>query len=124
VNLITGEPTGLGELEQREGTMLDDAEAYLRANPIVAVFGAVALGFAVGMIARSLEKEPEPRPMHDVLREIRGAISPFGKKARHAYADSSEKVREAVRAAGKKARTFDAENFTRPVNRWWRRFAS
>ena len=39
-------------------------------NPLPAMFGAVAVGFAIGLIARSLEKEREPEPIRDALRGV------------------------------------------------------
>ncbi len=100
--------------------LVRQTENYVRGNPLPALVGAVAVGFALGLIARSLETRREPEPIHDALNELRSMLSPFAKKTRKGFADSSEAVREAVEQAVERAREIDLD----PVAGWWKRLWS
>ncbi len=101
--------------------LLRKAEIYVRANPLPAVLGAVAVGFALGLISRSLESQREPEPIRDALNEIRSMLKPLAKKTRKAYAGSSDVVRDAVEQAVERAKDLDVDRYVDPVSSWWKR---
>lgn len=110
--------------ENRPQDFLREAEDYVRTNPIPALLGAVAVGFALGLVARSLESRREPEPIRDALNEIRSMLGPLAKKTRQAYSDSSDAVREAVEHAVEAAKDFEMDRCVAPVTGWWKRLWS
>jgi len=109
------------ELKTQGQDLARQAENYVRANPIPALIGAVAVGFALGLISRSLEKQREPEPIRDALNEIRSLLKPLAKKTRKAYAESSDTVREAVEHAVERAKELDVDRYVDPLSSWWKR---
>ena len=101
--------------------MVRETENYVRGNPIPALLGAVAVGFAIGLLARSLEHERDPEPIRDAVNEIRALLKPLAKKTRKAYAESSDAVHDAVAQAVERAKDLDVEHYVDPVARWWKR---
>ena len=101
--------------------LVRQTENYVRANPLAALLGAVAVGFALGLISRSLESPREPEPIRDALNEIRAMLKPLAKKTRKAYADSSDVVRDAVEQAVEKAKDLDVDRYVDPLSGWWKR---
>lgn len=110
------------EIKDRGQDFVRETENYVRGNPVPALLGAIAVGFAIGLIARSLEREREPEPIRDALNEIRGLLKPLAKKTRRAYADSSHAVHDAVAQAVERAKDLDVEHYVDPVAKWWKRF--
>jgi len=100
--------------------LVRQTENYVRGNPIPSLLGAVAVGFALGLIARSLETRREPEPIHDALNELRALLLPLAKKTRKGLSESSDAVREAVEQAVERAREIDLD----PVAGWWKRLWS
>lgn len=112
------------EIQEPKGqarALVEQTESYVRANPIPALLGAVAVGFVLGMVARSLETEREPEPIRDALNEIRSMLKPLAKKTRKTYAESSDVVREAVEKAVERAKDLDVDRYVDPVSAWWKR---
>lgn len=105
----------------RNPSLLEEAEGYVRSNPLPALLGALAAGLVIGFIARSLEREREPEPIRDAVNEIRGALKPFAKKTRKAYATSSEAVREAIDDAVARVKGIEVDECADPVAKWWKR---
>lgn len=109
------------ELKDQGQDIVRQTENYVRANPIPALLGAVAVGFAIALISRSLEREREPEPVRDALNEIRSILKPLAKKTRKAYAESSDSVREAVEQAMEKAKDIHVDRYVDPLAGWWKR---
>jgi hypothetical protein len=105
-----------GSVEQKASDLAQQADAALRENPIPAIITAVAVGFGIGLLVRTLQHE-EPHPVRDCLDETRGylrdAWRPLQKTAKRAYADSSKAVREAVDEL--------PELELDPIAKWWKR---
>ncbi len=100
--------------------LVRQTENYVRGNPIPALLGAVAVGFVLGAVARSLEPRRDPEPIQDALNELRGILAPLAKKTRKGIAESSDAVREAVEQAVERAKDLDLD----PVAGWWKRLWS
>jgi hypothetical protein len=83
---------------QPQAQVVEKTERIVRENPVPSILSAIAVGFAIGLLARSLR--PEPHPVRDYLDEtsdyLRSLLNPVGKRARRAYESSSEAVRDAV----------------------------
>lgn len=109
------------DLKEQGQDLFRQTENYVRANPIPALLGAVAVGFAIGLISRSLETTREPEPIRDALNEIRAMLKPIAKKTRKAYAESSDAVRDAVEQAVERAKDLDVDRYADPVSSWWKR---
>lgn len=90
---------------------------YVRENPVPLLLGAVAVGFLLGLAARSLERERRREPIHDALDEIRGFLKPLARRAREAAGHSAD----IVRGAADRVRHLDAEDCAAPLSGWWRK---
>lgn len=105
---------------------LQNADTYLRENPIPALLGALAVGFAIGLLARALESKPKPARLRDHLDEAEDYLhsiwTPFSKKTRRAYHKSAEAVRDAVGDTVERVRDVDVDEYTDPVVKWFRRW--
>lgn len=108
------------KLPKQAQDLVRQTEEYVRTNPLPALLGAVAVGIAIGMVARALEREREPQPLQDALNEIKALLKPIAKKTQKAYAESSDAVREVVEQALDKAKEIDVD----PVAGWWKRLWS
>jgi hypothetical protein len=112
----------------QEPTMTERADTYVRANPVPAIITAVAVGFALGLLARLLEGERKHEPISDCLDETTdwfgSVFRPVAKKTRRAYATSSHAVRDAVEHAGDAIRHIDTDDYVDPVVKWWKRLWS
>ncbi len=93
---------------------------YVRENPVPLLLGAVAVGFLLGLVARQLERERKPEPIHDALDEIRGFLKPLARRARQAAEHSAEVVRD---AAGRVSE-IGVEDYAAQVSGWWRKLWS
>jgi hypothetical protein len=117
-----------GNLKEKAGEITQRADAYVRQNPVPALIGAVALGFAIGLLARSAEPHRRHEPIQDCLDEtgdfFSSLFSPVAKKSRHAYSASSRAVRDAVDAASSKVKDVDVDDYVDPVVKWWKRLWS
>lgn len=109
------------EFKEQGQDLVRQTENYVRTNPLPALLGAVAVGFALGLISRSFETSREPEPIRDALNEIRSLLKPLAKKTRKAYAESSDVVREAVEQAVEKAKDLDVDRYVDPLSGWWKR---
>jgi ElaB/YqjD/DUF883 family membrane-anchored ribosome-binding protein len=109
------------EIKDRGQDLVRETENYVRGNPVPALLGAVAVGFVIGLVARSLEREREPEPIRDAVNEIRGLLEPLRKKTRKACAESSGAVHDAVAQAVERAKDLEVEHYVDPVAKWWRR---
>ena len=105
------------EANEPTETLLQEADHYIRANPVPAVLAALAVGFAIGLLTRLAEPEPKHEPLRDALDEIRSLLAVGAKRGKKAYAQSADVVREAVEQAVEKAREIDVD----PVAKWWKR---
>jgi ElaB/YqjD/DUF883 family membrane-anchored ribosome-binding protein len=112
------------DLKSQGNDLVRQTENYVRGNPIPALLGAAAVGFALGLVARSLEPRRESEPFQDALDELRSVIKPIAKKTRKAYANSSDAVRDAVEQAVERARDLDVDRYVDPVTGWWKRLWS
>ena len=106
---------------------LHKADVYVRENPFPTILGALAIGFALGLLARG--SEPTPRSHWEDLREraedaednLRSLLGAIGKKSRKAYKKGSSAVRDAVEDAAAAAGKIDVEDYTDPVSHWFRK---
>ena len=108
------------DAKERAQDLLRETDTCIRANPVPAVLTALGIGFAIGVMSRWVEPAPRREPWHDIVDEIRDALSTSAKRGRKAYAHTSEAVREAVEQAVEKAREVDVD----PVMKWWKRLWS
>ncbi len=106
------------------GGLLHEADVYLRENPVPVVLGAVALGFALGLLVRALETEPREERWKDRVDDteeyLRSILKPLAKKSKKAYRKSSKAVRGAVDETIDRARDIDVEDYTDPLAKWFR----
>ena len=114
-------------VKDKSHELTERADLYVRQNPVPAIIGAVALGFALGLLARSIE--PTRRePIQDCLDEtgdfFGSLFTPVARKSRRAYSASSRAVHDAVDAASKKVRDVDVDDYVDPVVKWWKRLWS
>lgn len=105
------------EVTERAEEYLQETGRYVRENPVPLLFGAVALGFLLGLAARQLERERKHEPIHDALDEIRGFLKPLAKRARSAAGHSADLVRQAA----DRVRHLEAEECAAPLSGWWRK---
>ena len=106
---------------------LHTADEYVRENPIPTILGALAIGFALGILVRG--SEPTPRSKWEDLRSrvedsednLRSLLGALAKKSRKAYKKGSSAVRDAVDEAADAARHIDVEDLADPVTSWFRR---
>ena len=121
--------TGLGRTPSaKPETLCQRADEYVRENPVPAVLGAVALGFALGLLARGLEPHRRHEPIRDCFYDTSDMLGsffrPLAKKTRHAYSASSSAVRDAVDHAAARARDVEVDDYVDPVVSWWKRIWS
>jgi len=113
------------EIKHEAGRTLRQAGSYVRENPVPTIIGAVALGFAIGLIVRSIESEKRSDQLRDTLEDaedyLRSVLVPLVKKSKRTYAKSAEAVRDAVADAVDRARDIDVDDYTDPVANWWGR---
>jgi ElaB/YqjD/DUF883 family membrane-anchored ribosome-binding protein len=114
------------EITQEAGQSLRRAGTYVRENPVPTVLGALALGFAIGLIVRSMEKEDQSDRLRGRLEDaedyLRTILKPLAKKSKRVYAQSADAVRDAVEDAVQRAHDIDVTDYTDPVAGWWNRF--
>jgi len=107
--------------------LMQETDAYFRENPIPILLGAVAVGVVVGIFVASLEESRRRDPLRefidDITEGVRGRLKPWQRKARRAYASSSERVADAVHDAVERARK-DVDPVVAPVAAWWKRIWS
>lgn len=104
--------------------VLQQADTYVRKNPIPIIVGALGLGLAIGLLSR-----PTPPSVRGLLQNnlddtgeyLRSLLSPYAKKSNRAYRKAADAVREAVEDAVEKARDVDVHDYTDPVAGWWQR---
>ena len=117
-----------GETESRTSDLLAGTDRYIRENPVPAVLGALAVGFAIGLLTRFIDHPAESHPVRDYVDETSSSLGtffrPMAKKTRRAYHHSSEAVREAMEQAADRARDIDVDHYVDPVAKWWRRMWS
>ena len=109
------------DIKDQGQDLVRQTENYVRANPVPALIGAVAVGFVLGLAVRSLEPEREAEPLRDALNDLRGMLKPLKKKTSKAYANSSDTVREAVEQALDRAKDLHVERYVDPVAGWWKK---
>jgi ElaB/YqjD/DUF883 family membrane-anchored ribosome-binding protein len=113
------------EIRHEAGRTLRQAGTYVRENPVPTILGALAVGFAIGLIVRSLEHEKRSDQFRDKLEDaedyLRAVLLPLAKKSKRAYAKSADAVRDAVESAVERAREIDVDDYTDPVVNWWGR---
>jgi ElaB/YqjD/DUF883 family membrane-anchored ribosome-binding protein len=100
--------------------LLRETDNCIRANPVPAVLTALGIGFAIGVLTRFIDAPPRREPWQEVVDEIRGALATGTKRGKRAYADTADKVRDAVEQAVEKAQEIDID----PVAKWWKRLWS
>ncbi|HEX8311900.1 MAG TPA: hypothetical protein VF614_11320 [Chthoniobacteraceae bacterium] len=117
-----------GTIKDKSGELTERADLYVRQNPVPAIIGAIAVGFALGLLARSIEPTRRHEPIRDCLDDtgdfFGSLFSPLARKSRHAYSTSSRAVRDAVDSASSKVRDVDVEDYVDPVVKWWKRLWS
>lgn len=117
-----------GSLKERSQELTDRADHYVRENPVPALIGAVAVGFALGLLARSIEPSRRHEPIQDCLDEtgsfLESLFTPLAKKSRRAYSRSSKAVHNVVDAAASQIRDVDVDDYVDPVVKWWKRLWS
>lgn len=112
------------DIKDQGQDLVRQTENYVRANPVPALIGAVAVGFVLGLAVRSLEPQREAEPLRDALNDLRGMLKPLAKKTRKAYAHSSDSVRDAVEQAMDRAKDLDVDRYVDPVAGWWKKLWS
>jgi ElaB/YqjD/DUF883 family membrane-anchored ribosome-binding protein len=109
------------EIKKDTQRALRQAGDYVQNNPAPAIFGALVVGIAIGLLARALEKEDRPRlqdRLEDTEEYLRSVLKPLAKRSKSAYAKSADAVRDAV----ERARDLEVDDYTAPVVSWWQRF--
>jgi len=114
-------PMETEEITQEAKRTLRQAGSYVRENPVPTIIGALAVGFAVGLLVRSMEEESRAEVLRGKLDDaedyLRSVIGPLAKRSKRAYAKSAEAVRDAV----ERARDIEVEDYTDPMIGWWQR---
>jgi hypothetical protein len=100
---------------------LHEADAYVRQNPIPALFCALGVGFALGLLVRALDRPTPAKVFESKLGEAGGylgsLLAPVAYQGKRAYHKSADAVRDAVETA----RDIDVEDYTDPVVSWFSR---
>lgn len=104
---------------------------YVENNPVAAVIQALAIGFAVGMVARLIEGRHEKEPEIEVKRKptlddakfhLGSLVLPFlwpaWQKAQEGYGKSAEAVREAMEKVSKGDLTSEGKKHLKKVEKW------
>jgi len=116
-----------GGFQQEATEALHRADMYVRENPVPTVLGALALGFVIGILVRPSEPTPRSRwndakdYAGDVEDQLRSLLNSIAKKSKKAYKKSSSAVRDAVEDAADAARDIDLDDYTDPVQSWFRK---
>jgi ElaB/YqjD/DUF883 family membrane-anchored ribosome-binding protein len=108
------------DAKDRAQDLLRETDNHIRANPLPAVLTALAIGVVIGALTRFVEPAPRREPWQDAVDEIRNALNSGTKRGKKAYADTADKVRDAVEQAVEKAHDIDLD----PVAKWWKRLWS
>lgn len=107
--------------ESRAQQALQDADTYVRENPIPAVLCAVGIGFALGLLVRALERPSAADIFEERVGQTRSFLSslfsPVARETGRAYRKSSDAIRGAVDTA----KDIDIEDYTDPVVGWFSR---
>jgi ElaB/YqjD/DUF883 family membrane-anchored ribosome-binding protein len=113
---------------RRTTELVRGTDRYLRENPVPAVLGALAVGFAIGLLTRLVDHERQATPVRDAVDDsaetLRSLFAPAAKKTRHAYRQSASAVREAMDQVAGKASDLDLDDYVDPITKWWRRLWS
>ncbi len=108
------------EIKQDTTRALRQAGEYVQNNPAPAIFGALVIGIAIGLLARSPERDERSQllgRLEETEDYLRSVLKPLAKRSRDAYAKSADAVRDAV----ERARDIDVDDYTDPVVGWWQR---
>jgi len=109
----------------RNSDLVRGTDRYLRENPVPAVLGALAVGFAIGLLTRLVDQERRPTPVRDAVDDsadvLRSLFTPAARKTRQAYRQSASAVRDAIDHVAEKASDIDVDDYVDPVTKWWRR---
>ncbi len=108
------------DARERAQDLLRETDNCIRANPVPAVLTALGIGILIGALTRFAEPPPRREAWQDVVDEIRGALATGSKRGKKAYAETADKVRDAVEQAVGKAHDLDLD----PVAKWWKRLWS
>ncbi len=106
---------------------LHRADEYVRENPVPMILGALAIGFALGLLVH--HSEPTPRSRWDDVRDcvgdseesLKDLLKAVAKQSRKAYKKGSGAVRGVVDDAKSKAHDIDLDDYTDPVTDWFRK---
>ena len=116
------------EPESRTSELISGTDRYIRENPVPAILGALAVGFAIGLLTRYIDHPAESHPVRDYVDDTSSSLGsffrPVAKKTRRAYHQSSEAVRDAMENASDRVRDIDVDHYVDPVAKWWRRLWS
>ena len=100
---------------------LNEADAYVRENPIPALLCALGVGFALGLLVRALDRPTASDLFEEKMENAGGYLGalfgPAAKQTKRAYHKSADAVRGAV----EQAKDIDVEDYTDPVVSWFSR---
>lgn len=100
---------------------LSEADAYVRENPIPALFCALGIGFALGLLVRALDRPTASDLLEEKMQGASGYLGalfgPVAKQTKRAYHKSADAVRDAV----DQAKEIDVEDYTDPITNWFSR---
>ena len=103
--------------QEEEATLWQQADEAVRENPIPAIFTAVAIGFGLGLLVRSLEPERRSQPIRDCLDETSDLFGSLFRPLRKRTRNAAHSMRDAVEEAVDRVRDIDVD----PVAKWWQR---
>ena len=115
MGMITNEMSGEVLEEEPTETILSQTDSAIRANPVPVIFTAIALGFALGLLASRFRSKPVKALWKDTSGNLGAFIRPLRSHAKDAYETSSDAVKDVM---GK------LHEVQSPRRRWWKRLTT
>ncbi|MDQ6655409.1 MAG: hypothetical protein M3Y80_06320 [Verrucomicrobiota bacterium] len=112
------------QTKETAGTASEQAQFYIRENPVPTVIGALAVGLAIGLAIRyssqRSEREVEVKsPFGDVNLGMLSLpfLWPFFKSVRRGYENSAEVVKDGVKEGVDRLKNVDVDDYVKPLRK-------
>ena len=125
--VATGAAQVWSDTKEKAQELQQKSERYVRQNPLPSVFGAILVGFSIGMLFYAIELRNEQirlqmqrRPLRRIGTMLAGWLGFVAGRARSGYKSSVEQVQEVASKAPRQIRR-QSNRFTRPFRTAWER---
>ena len=115
MGMITNEMSGDVIENEPTETFLSQTDSVICENPVPVIFTAIALGFALGLLASRFRSNPAEAFLKDTSSNLDAFIRPLRSHAKDAYQTSSGAVKDVM---GK------LHEVQSPRRRWWKRLTA